>query len=266
MHYYAFVSQRGWNLHSLTLTRKSAFSLVELSIVLVILGLLVGGILSGRSLIRASELRSAVAQYQKYLSATIAFRDKYLYLPGDMPNATQFWGLYSATPATCAFGQSTDTKTCNGDGSGILNNPPTAFESRRFWQHLANAGFIEGTYDGVYTEPYSRVSSVSMTWSTSYFGRLNGSWDYFDGDYGHVLGLGMTIGIYNTTYKFFLPEEVWSLDTKMDDGKPATGKLVVDANGTVDLCTDTSSMSTLTANYLLTGGSNNCGFMFRNQF
>ncbi|MFZ4541879.1 MAG: type II secretion system protein [Rickettsiales bacterium] len=60
------------------ITTHHAFSLVELSIVLVILGLLVGGILSGQALIRASELRSVSTEQQRYFTAIQTFRDKYL--------------------------------------------------------------------------------------------------------------------------------------------------------------------------------------------
>ena len=67
-----------------------AFSLVELSIVLVILGLLVGTVLTGKSLIRASELRSVVSQFQAFHAAHNAFKDKYFSIAGDMNNATQF--------------------------------------------------------------------------------------------------------------------------------------------------------------------------------
>ena len=71
-------------------TIDKGFSLVELSIVLVILGLLIGGILTGQSLIRAAELRSVTTQYQGYVTAVNTFRDKYFALPGDMPNAIDF--------------------------------------------------------------------------------------------------------------------------------------------------------------------------------
>ena len=71
---------------------KRAFSLVELSIVLVILGLLVGGVLSGQSLIAAAALRSVTTQEARWVAATQTFRDKYFALPGDMNNATSFWG------------------------------------------------------------------------------------------------------------------------------------------------------------------------------
>ena len=130
----------------------SAFSLVELSIVLVILGLLVGGILSGQSLIRAAELRSFTTEYSKYVAAVNSFKDKYFQLPGDMPNATSFWGAAHATPATCLTTVGTGSQTCNGDGNGSISNAAAASqygEEYTFWQHLANAGLIEGSYTGI---------------------------------------------------------------------------------------------------------------------
>ncbi|MBN9993879.1 prepilin-type N-terminal cleavage/methylation domain-containing protein, partial [Listeria monocytogenes] len=78
---------------------KPGFSLIELSIVLVILGLLTGGILAGQSLIRAAELRSVGEEYQKNRTAVATFRDKYFAIPGDMTNATSFWGLAGGTAA-----------------------------------------------------------------------------------------------------------------------------------------------------------------------
>jgi len=66
---------------SLIVSPRHAFSLVELAIVLVILGLLVGGVLSGSSLIRASELRSISTQYTNYYTAVRSFRDKFLPCP-----------------------------------------------------------------------------------------------------------------------------------------------------------------------------------------
>ena len=81
---------------------QRGFSLVELSIVLVILGLLTGGILAGQSLIRASELRAVSTEFQRYVAAVNTFRDKYFMLPGDMSNATAFWGEDAAQCDTAA--------------------------------------------------------------------------------------------------------------------------------------------------------------------
>ena len=85
----------------------------------MILGLLVGGVLAGKSLIRAAELRSIITDYNKYQSAVLAFRDKYFALPGDMTNATLFWGKNNAA-CPGATGTAATPGTCNGDGSGQI--------------------------------------------------------------------------------------------------------------------------------------------------
>src|ERR1700678_1068516 len=70
----------------------SGFTLIELSIVLVIIGLIIGGILTGQDLIKAAEARAQISQIEKYQTAVNAFYNKYGYLPGDIPNpyASQF--------------------------------------------------------------------------------------------------------------------------------------------------------------------------------
>ena len=70
----------------------SGFTLVELSIVLVILGLLVGGVLTGQSLIHAAELRAVTTEHDKFVTAINTFRDKYMALPRRMSNAVRYWG------------------------------------------------------------------------------------------------------------------------------------------------------------------------------
>lgn len=93
------------------------FSLVELSIVLVILGLLTGGILAGQSLIRAAELRSYITDVQRYPAAVNAFKDKYFAYPGDMANATKFWGALggdgTGNDAACQALSASGLPTCN---------------------------------------------------------------------------------------------------------------------------------------------------------
>ncbi len=79
---------------------KAGFSLLELSIVLVIIGLLASGVMVGQSLVRGAELRSVMNDHNKILSATNAFRLKYNALPGDMRNATAFWGKDNAACST----------------------------------------------------------------------------------------------------------------------------------------------------------------------
>ena len=66
---------------------KQAFTLIELAIVLIILGLLAGGVLYGQNLIKAAELRAVASESEKFQAALMTFRGKYFYYPGDMPNA-----------------------------------------------------------------------------------------------------------------------------------------------------------------------------------
>ncbi len=129
---------------------KKAFSLVELSIVLVILGLLTGGILAGQSLIRAAELRSTMADISRFSTAVRTFQDKYFALPGDMNNATRFWGSAGGTGSDAAcMAFTTSPATCNGNGEGWIETAIIAADERFLaWEHLANAGLIEGSYTG----------------------------------------------------------------------------------------------------------------------
>src|ERR1700733_13388871 len=68
--------------------RESGFTLIELSVVLVIIGLIVGGILVGQDLIKAAETRAQITQIEKYNQAVNTFRSKFGAIPGDMAVST----------------------------------------------------------------------------------------------------------------------------------------------------------------------------------
>ena len=259
-----------------------AFSLVELSIVLVILGLLVGGVLTGQSLVRASELRSVSVDYQRYTAAMLGFRDKYFALPGDMNNAVKFWGAAAGAStdgmdATCAalLVASTSKTTCNGDGNGVISDASYSnegYEVYRAWQHLSNAGLIEGQFAGVRNgfvwyptpgvqSPRSRVGTAS--WRLRYLGNTAGDVYYWPSDYGHMLEF------YNTLAGTpeLKPEEAWNIDTKLDDGKPGYGKVMVlrYTNAmTASVCTTSDTQSTTA--YALTSGVKECYLIFKLGF
>ena len=249
---------------------KQAFSLVELSIVLVILGLLTGGVLTGQSLIRAAELRSVTTEFQKYQTAVMTFRDKYFAIPGDMKNATDFWGEANSTPATCIRTESTDTKTCNGNGDGEIWLSTESYEPHRFWQHLANAGLIEGSYTGTYgasaadailgvNVPQGKLSNGGWYIRTEQ-AAFSGSASFFDGDYGTRYIFGADGGTGNITQAAILsPEEAWNIDTKVDDGKPGRGKVRVIY---YTPCTLAVNETELDANYELTNSDIACALSF----
>ena len=265
---------------------KQAFSLVELAIVLVILGLLVGGVLSGRSLIHASQLRTVSTQHANYLTAFLSFRDKYLALPGDIPNATEFWGAHDPDHGTClmASGTGTNTLTCNGNGDGNVD-AVDSFEMYRAWNHLSNARLIEGSYTGT---GWGGGASMSLDPAQSpptipkgklregvwcllrHSGAQIGSSSMFAGDYGRgsFTYASLVDSGLRPTGRVMTPEEVWNIDNKLDDGKPARGKVVTGSGGGVDIinCTDAVDENSLDANYLLTSGEVNCAIIFRQHF
>lgn len=262
---------------------RQAFSLVELSIVLVILGLLTGGILAGQSLIRASELRAAATEYSRYVAAIGSFRDKYFALPGDMVNATKFWGA-ATCPGTNAS-PSTTVATCDGDGNGaIQTNAANANEVFRFWQHLANAGLIEGSYSGVSNSATATGAEARLSWnvpasklgragwSPQYFGTItiNGSGSgLFEGDYGNLFYFG-AVGPGNLTGdpSILKPEEAWNIDTKLDDGRPGSGRVTTWEVSTG--CHDATPSTTVaiggTANYALSNSALACSLFIKTGY
>lgn len=233
---------------------QSAFSLVELSIVLVILGLLTGGVLTGRSLIRAAELRSVMADADRFGVAVRAFQNKYFGLPGDLPNATSFWGqnpVGSGGGITATTAAATATWNGSGDGRVLpeANPAPGVYahqEAGAFWQHLADAGLIEGTYNGgdnVGGTPDADITYLSFASDlSSPKSRIGNAWwsgryisptalYYTTGRTGHAFILSTAAGGCNPTppggVGVLAPEDMYNIDTKLDDGVPNTGKVVV---------------------------------------
>lgn len=245
---------------------------------LVILGLLTGGILAGQSLIRAAEVRAVIAEYQRYTAAINSFRDKYNQIPGDMSNAGRFWGYQNSVPgdgrnAACAAydhtSPATSIATCNGDGNGRIDGIPATnvYERYRMWQHLANAGLIEGSYTGVQgplgvydtvagsNTPRSKADGAN--WSCLWSGNQTGNPDIYDGDYGN----NCEVRANGANLAFLKPEEAWNIDVKLDDGKPAYGKVVVYKPNTVLPNCATSNTANL-AEYKLTEPTKACSLTF----
>lgn len=254
-------------------TSTQGFSLVELSIVLVILGLLTGGILAGQSLIRASELRSASAEYSRYEAARHSFRDKYMALPGDMPNATRFWGDNNSACADAAITNGTPG-TCNGDGDGLLETAAAANatgERFQYWNQLALTGLIEGSYTGLAGPSSAQHKVVDTNTPASRAGKSAG-WhvDYTVGSVsatafgkaaGNRLHLGSTGGSnYDGDGPTLTPTEAWGIDTKLDDGLPGLGS--VETYGATARPNCATSDDSSTATYALSTSSPTCNLYF----
>jgi len=257
---------------------QRGFSLVELSIVLVILGLLTGGILGGQSLIRASEMRSVTTEYNNYVTATQTFRDKYFAMPGDMGNATAFWGAADSGDGVgidCTGVSSTTPATCNGNGDGeILYSGNEIF---RFWQHLANAGLINGTYTGASgsggtyhhvlgtNAPRAKMNNAGWGATTRNHAGDGGNYTF---NYGNAFYFGAATTNDVPREAIFKPEEAWNIDTKMDDGMPGQGRLIsINGGGSgfsnVQNCNTSGSSTDYSGTYRLNITALKCAFYMR---
>lgn len=253
--------------------KQSAFSLVELSIVLVILGLLVGGVLAGQSLIRAAELRAVSTEYSRWVTATQTFRDKYFALPGDMANATAFWGEDAAQCDTA--GPNGTPGTCNGNGDGTINTgtaASTTGEQFQYWKQLSLAGLIEGTFTGTSNSVNARGSDIGLNIPASKLSLAGygmerrpaisaiGSVQWI-GSHGHGFIFGRR-GTGNPPESSAIrPEEAWNIDTKIDDGRPSRGLVQTyyrHSYFTGNLCVTSNDDST--TEYLLSSSAIGCNF------
>jgi prepilin-type N-terminal cleavage/methylation domain-containing protein len=223
---------------------RSGFTLVELSIVLVITGLLVGGVLVGRSLIRASELNTIITERDKFTAATYSFRDKYFGLPGDMIDAYAFWG------DSCGTDTTTTSTGCNGNGNNIIEI--NFSEPLKAWEHLARSGLIEGSYDGTGEGAVFGGGIIHLKKSNIPASKFpQGFWLLIDSSNtmhagsatsGPSLQLGgfttaaVLIGVPSLTLG-----EAFNLDTKTDDGRADTGKTRGYNNGGDGRCFDTGT-------------------------
>jgi prepilin-type N-terminal cleavage/methylation domain-containing protein len=262
--------------------KQSGFSLVELSIVLVILGLLAGGIMAGQSLIRASELRAVTTEFNDFQVAVSQFEDKYLALPGDMSNATTYWGV---DPNGCPHHTNRVIKkeTCNGNGNGVIGyaagSVNTYNESFRFWQQLSDASLIKsaftgvaGTASGYHSIPDQNVPSSRMSsggWMVTHNpnpGELgnDGAGIY----YNNMFFIGKARADFGPGDPLFTPGELWAIDKKMDDAKPRRGKMITGVANAGELsgCTDTTVITNLDANYNLANSAINCHITFPDAF
>ncbi len=260
------------------------FSLLELSIVLTVVGLLAGGIMMGGTLIRASELRSVITDLQAYASATNTFKDKYAAVPGDMANATQIWGKLSAY-CPGAVGNASTLGVCNGDGDGRINLEGGAAASGQpsemymIWRELALAGLIKGQYTGITgvgSNGWNATTGINIPESaakgTGYFVFTAGNnidpvnfpnivpyW--FTYDYPNSVQYGFA-GAYGMGGSL-TADEASMIDVKMDDGMPGKGKIIAAAWGP---CTNATSTADYNAAYLTVPTANICSVIFREMF
>ena len=183
---------------------QSGFTLIEIAIVLVIIGLLLGGVLKGTEMINQAKIKNAISDFNGVQAAYYGYQDRFKVLPGDDPGAAVRW----------------PGGTASGDGNGILNqtynnpppNPPAiANENNLFWQHLRAAGFIPGPIIGIESgrQPTNALSGMLGVETAPGGAAASG------------LGLsGLIICSANLPAKIAI-----AVDTQLDDGNSRTGQV-----------------------------------------
>lgn len=204
---------------------ERGFTLVELAIVMIIIGLLIGGILKGQELIANARVTSQVSQVKGIDAAMTTFRDQYASLPGDIANPNT--RLPNCTVAICST---------VGDGNSFVQNAtandpgqaPANSEGGRAFIHLAAAGVLGGvnpglTAYGAGANPSAQIGNGVLT-----FGYSNGTFAGLASggatDAGHYLVTNSN----DTTAaagSILQPKVAANIDRKLDDGNPNTGSV-----------------------------------------
>jgi prepilin-type N-terminal cleavage/methylation domain-containing protein len=193
---------------------QAGFTLVEIAIVLVIIGLLLGGILKGQEMITQARIKNVVNDFNGITAAQFAYLDRYRAVPGDDTGAATRW----ADPNPVGGSR-------NGNGNGVIAGlymtaapatlapaapAPANDESNVFWWHLRLAGFVAGATTGqaAWSQPVNAVGGL--------VGVQNGS----PGPAGGSQLSGLVLCSSN------VPDKIASaVDTQIDDQRGGTGQM-----------------------------------------
>ena len=197
--------------------RQSGFTLVEIAIVLVIIGLLLGGVLKGQELINSAKVKNMVGDFRTVSSLVYGYQDRFKSFPGDQTQAQLDDAFGIGIGSACAGANCVQNNgridgdwTAGGLGTGVLTD-----ETSVFWQHvrlanlatgptvLANANYRPRNADGGFIGIESGISGAGA--AAPFIQGMRGAF--------YVCSAGV-LGRY-----------VRQIDTTMDDGNTATGSV-----------------------------------------
>jgi len=173
--------------------KQTGFTLVEIAIVMVIIGLLLGAVLKGQEMITNARAKNIENEYNGIVAAIYSYQDRYRALPGDDDKADRF-GL------DCSANQCGD-----GDGTidGNFDSEGDTDESRLFWLHLRNAGLVTGATDSL-DQPLNTLTGIIG------------------------VSTGLTAAGISGTFVAFtkIPQNIaLIIEARLDDGQSASGRI-----------------------------------------
>src|SRR5512134_2464389 len=227
-----------------TKLRQSGFTLVEIAIVLVIIGLLLGGILKGQEMITQARMKNVMNDFNGITAAYFAYQDRYKAAPGDDGQAQPRWGAnfggangnQDGAVGTAGAGYNSTPMTPKAVPNVSATPVTAAEENTNFWQHLRISGFIAGP----------NHSTGSTTQPTNAVGGMIGV---------QTQGLGLN-GIIVCSAN--VPDKIaTAVDTQLDDQRPNAGILRGQLQASVNPNTGTAATDYVedgTRQYLLCKG------------
>jgi prepilin-type N-terminal cleavage/methylation domain-containing protein len=233
-------------------TQQRGFTLIEIAIVLVIIGLLLGGVLKGQELITSARVRNLIAQQDGIKAAFFGFQDRFRSMPGDYATAS--------TTLKCPSG----TTCLNGNGNGVIETAAAGtgvepHEEILTWMHLSSAGFLNGSYQMTAGESTPTEVNNPRNPYNIFLEFVHDS-DYYDTSAPPIVKLNLKTGSQ-------IPVEIVSeVDRKIDDGHAQRGSFRFSRyNGTgTDLPAPGATgsgacVNTANQTWFISEGQANCG-------
>lgn len=206
-----------------TKNAKKGFSLIEVAIAIVVIGLVVGLSLKGKELIHTAKLNSIVDQVNAFRMAAQMFTDKYSAIPGDFNNAKEM----------------IDSSLENGAG---ISSITSVSDAKRFWKHLVASGLL--SVELINGFPVSKIGGYFSV-STN-VGGYEGTWV--------ILSKGTSN---NTSFSGIISQEdAYIIDKKYDNGVPSSGEIRT-------LRVSGSNLVSIGQKYDLKSKKSDCIIMFR---
>ncbi len=228
-----------------TFNRQKGFTLIEIAIVLVIIGLLLGGVLKGQELINTARVRAMNNTVDGITAAWFSFQDRYRAFPGDYLDAQSTVNL----PGSGGVGPA------GGDGNGLVDDDN---ERARVWVHLEAAGYLTGGYTNAGASVVATDYACPPTICPD-----NGFGSGMNLSYGNMVQSGVASAHELISGRGIPVEVIAELDRKVDDGSPDSGAMQLGKAGTgwggADMI-----LCIVGSDYQLQNPGENCAAVFRN--